>query len=90
MPMVDTDDLVSNTEIARLAEVTPAAVSNWKSRFDDFPKPVITFSNGHFQIYRWSEVREWLTTPRTVTYTQPARIVTRTLPARFQREEDHQ
>jgi hypothetical protein len=33
------DGLVTASEIARLAEVGRAAVSNWRRRFDDFPEP---------------------------------------------------
>lgn len=86
--IVDTDDLVSHTDIARMAEVSPAAVSNWVKRHENFPKPVAVFANGKFKVYLWSEIREWLTTPRTITYERPARVVTRTLPAKFRKEEE--
>jgi len=33
------ESLVSAAEIARLAGVTRAAVSNWRKRYDDFPGP---------------------------------------------------
>lgn len=81
---VDTDDLCSNVDIARMAKVTPAAVSNWQARHPDFPRPVASFSNGKFKLYLWSQVREWLTSPHTVTYERPAKVISRTLPPRYQ------
>ncbi|MBB1246767.1 N-6 DNA methylase, partial [Streptomyces durbertensis] len=39
-PAPDAGPLVTGSEIARLAGVTRAAVSNWRKRYDDFPTPV--------------------------------------------------
>ncbi|WP_017975203.1 HsdM family class I SAM-dependent methyltransferase [Actinopolyspora halophila] len=48
---------VSAADIARLAEVGRAAVSNWRRRFGDFPEPVAgTQANPLFEL---DEVREW-------------------------------
>ena len=50
--------LVTPSEIASLAGVGPSAVSNWRSRSNDFP-PSVTRS-GHVDLFDLSEVVEWL------------------------------
>ncbi|MFZ3493977.1 N-6 DNA methylase [Streptomyces sp. 5.8] len=50
--------LVTGAEIARLAGVTRAAVSNWRRRYDDFPAPVGGAANSH--LFALVEVQEWL------------------------------
>lgn len=52
------DALVTAAEIARLAGVTRAAVSNWRRRYDSFPAPA-TDSTGS-PLFALSEVRAWL------------------------------
>jgi phage terminase Nu1 subunit (DNA packaging protein) len=37
--LIETDDIINSTEIAELFGVSQPAVSNWKKRHDDFPKP---------------------------------------------------
>jgi hypothetical protein len=49
--------LVSAAEIARLAGVTRAAVSNWRKRHPDYPSPVGSERNALFPL---PEVRAWL------------------------------
>jgi hypothetical protein len=51
------DALVSAAEIARIAGVTRAAVTNWRKRYPDFPKPVGGERNPLFAL---SDVRAWL------------------------------
>lgn len=86
--IVDTDDLVTTLDIARAVGMYPSAVSNWAARHEDFPKPV--YQRPKCRLYLWSQVREWLTTPRTYEVHLPAKIgVTRTLPARFPVESDN-
>jgi hypothetical protein len=51
------DALVSAAEIARIAGVTRAAVTNWRKRYPDFPKPVGGERNPLFAL---SAVRAWL------------------------------
>lgn len=46
------------SEIADLAGVTRQAVTNWRQRFDDFPKPVQTLQAG--PVWEAEAVREWL------------------------------
>ncbi|RNL87540.1 N-6 DNA methylase [Halostreptopolyspora alba] len=50
--------LVSPAEIARLAGVTRAAVSNWRRRHSDFPTPAS--GTGNSALFPFREVRDWL------------------------------
>ncbi|WP_166024359.1 N-6 DNA methylase [Streptomyces chilikensis] len=50
--------LVTGSEIARLAGVTRAAVSNWRRRYDDFPEPAGGGPNS--PLFDLAEIRSWL------------------------------
>ncbi|MFF9124008.1 N-6 DNA methylase [Streptomyces sp. NPDC014889] len=50
--------LVTGSEIARLAGVTRAAVSNWRRRYDDFPAP--TGGSANSPLFDLAEVNTWL------------------------------
>ncbi|MFD4934419.1 N-6 DNA methylase [Streptomyces virginiae] len=50
--------LVTGAEIARLAGVTRAAVSNWRRRYDDFPAPAGGAANS--RLFALVEVQAWL------------------------------
>ncbi|MFI1004756.1 N-6 DNA methylase [Streptomyces galbus] len=50
--------LVTGSEIARLAGVTRAAVSNWRRRYEDFPAPAGGSANS--PLYSLPEVQAWL------------------------------
>jgi hypothetical protein len=50
--------LVTASEIARLAGVTRAAVSNWRRRYDDFPAPAGGGANS--PLYALADVQAWL------------------------------
>ncbi len=50
--------LVTGSEIARLAGVTRAAVSNWRRRYEDFPAPAGGAASG--PLYALTEVQAWL------------------------------
>lgn len=52
------DLLVSGSEIARLAGVTRAAVSNWRRRYDDFPTPAGGGANS--PLFALPDVEAWL------------------------------
>ncbi|MBW8483943.1 N-6 DNA methylase [Actinomadura parmotrematis] len=54
----DDEALVSGAEIARLAGVTRAAVSNWRKRYPDFPEPV--GGGNRSTLFRLPEVQAWL------------------------------
>jgi hypothetical protein len=50
--------LVTSAEIARMAGIDRAAVSNWRRRYEDFPKPVAgTASSPQFSL---EQVESWL------------------------------
>ncbi|MDI3420122.1 N-6 DNA methylase [Streptomyces luteolus] len=50
--------LVTGAEIARLAGVTRAAVSNWRRRYGDFPPA--QGGSASSPLFAWPEVRDWL------------------------------
>lgn len=49
---------VTAADIARLAGVGRAAVSNWRRRYDDFPQPVGGTANS--PLFELSEIQSWL------------------------------
>ncbi|PZT78149.1 N-6 DNA methylase [Streptomyces sp. AC1-42W] len=56
------DPLVTAAEIARLAGVTRAAVSNWRRRYADFPAPATDSTSS--PLFDLAEVRAWLDAQR--------------------------
>ncbi|MFD6414886.1 class I SAM-dependent DNA methyltransferase [Streptomyces sp. NPDC060194] len=50
--------LVTGAEVARLAGVTRAAVSNWRRRYEDFPSMV--GGSASSPLFAWPAVEEWL------------------------------
>jgi chromosome partitioning protein len=52
------EGMVGLAEIAQIAGVTPAAVSNWRSRFADFPTPIANLRAG--PVFDRNQVRRWL------------------------------
>lgn len=59
-----TNALVTGAEIARLAGVTRAAVSNWRRRYSDFPAPAGGGVNS--PLFDLTEVQVWLDRQRKV------------------------
>ncbi|MFI7020213.1 N-6 DNA methylase [Streptomyces sp. NPDC050164] len=57
-PATPTNPLVTGSEIARIAGVTRAAVSNWRRRYDDFPAPASGGANS--PLFDLAEVQAWL------------------------------
>ena len=57
-PASQATPLVTGSEIARLAGVTRAAVSNWRRRYGDFPAPVGGGVNS--PLFDLAEVQAWL------------------------------
>src|SRR5258708_1539162 len=53
------EDLITASEIADIAGVSRPAVSNWRRRFKDFPKP-ISVSPGGGDLFRFDQVERWL------------------------------
>ncbi|MEU7027723.1 N-6 DNA methylase [Streptomyces sp. NPDC046275] len=56
------DPLITGAEIARIAGVTRAAVSNWRRRYKDFPSPVGGSSGT--PLFSLADVRAWLAKQR--------------------------
>ncbi|MFB9730040.1 N-6 DNA methylase [Haloechinothrix salitolerans] len=52
------DSLVTASEVAKLAGVGRAAVSNWRRRYADFPDPV--GGTGSSPTFRYADVERWL------------------------------
>ncbi|WP_077798639.1 N-6 DNA methylase [Streptomyces sp. JHA26] len=57
-PTTSANPSVTGSEIARIAGVTRAAVSNWRRRYDDFPAPVGGGANS--PLFDLAEVQAWL------------------------------
>lgn len=71
------DALVTAAEVARLAGVGRAAVSNWRRRHLDFPEPVP--GSGAAPAFRLAEVERWLRDQGKLTRTDPVAAVWRAL-----------
>ncbi|WP_344128315.1 N-6 DNA methylase [Luedemannella flava] len=56
--MTTNRDEVTAAEIARIAEVGRAAVSNWRRRYADFPQPVGGTPTS--PTFAWADVEQWL------------------------------
>ena len=52
------DDLLGINEIAELARVSKQAVANWRTRFPDFPKPIVELRAG--PVFRARQIQNWL------------------------------
>ncbi|GHB15809.1 SAM-dependent methyltransferase [Streptomyces viridiviolaceus] len=61
-PAAPAGPMVTGSEIARLAGVTRAAVSNWRRRYDDFPAPAGGSVNS--PLFALTEVQTWLSKQR--------------------------
>jgi type I restriction-modification system DNA methylase subunit/predicted DNA-binding transcriptional regulator AlpA len=57
VPVNDDDALVSLADVAEMAGVTRPAVSNWRSRHLDFPKPVE--ETGATSLFRLGDIKAW-------------------------------
>jgi len=51
------EELVGIAEIAKMFDVSPSAVTNWRSRFADFPKPIALLKSG--PIFKEEQIQEW-------------------------------
>ena len=51
------DELVGIAEIAKMFDVSPAAVTNWRNRFKDFPKPVTILKSG--PVFKAEHIEKW-------------------------------
>ena len=71
---------VTSAEIARLANVGRAAVSNWRKRHPDFPEPVL--EPGGSTTFRRDAVERWLRKQGKLADASPADVVWRILDAK--------
>lgn len=55
---MDTTALLGTAEIAELAGVSKQAVSNWRMRYDHFPKPIQTLQSG--PVWEREKVEAWV------------------------------
>src|ERR1039457_2616340 len=56
--MANPADLLSVSDVARLAGVRPSAVANWRDRHDDFPAPAARSGAG--PVFQREDVLSWL------------------------------
>ena len=73
LPPAPSDEYLNFQEIARRAGVTPAAVTNWRIRHDDFPQPAKEI--GKTKLFSARQVNAWLASrearqPKAVTEMQ--------------------
>lgn len=55
---MSTDNLVGVAEIAELADVTKQAVSNWRMRYDHFPRPIQDLQSG--PVWEREKIEAWV------------------------------
>lgn len=63
--IVDTDDLITAREIGVMLDVGIAAIHNYRSRYPDFPKPVV--QKDRSTLWNRPEIEEWIAKPRMTT-----------------------
>ena len=51
------EKLVGIAEIAKMFDVSSAAVTNWRTRSDDFPKPVVILKSG--PVFKAEQIEKW-------------------------------
>ena len=51
------DQFVGIAEIADLCNVSSAAVTNWRKRFNDFPQPIAVLKAG--PVFKAEEIEKW-------------------------------
>jgi type I restriction-modification system DNA methylase subunit/predicted DNA-binding transcriptional regulator AlpA len=54
----DSGPLISLTDVAKMAQVSRPAVSNWRRRYEDFPQPVQ--ETGATSLFQLAEVERWM------------------------------
>lgn len=55
----DLDDLVATSDLADHFGVGKPAVSNWITRYPDFPQPLVTVARGTAPLFSLSAVADW-------------------------------
>ena len=69
-------DLVSAADVAKMAGVGYACVSNWQTRHD-FPQPVAVVANGTTRLWYRARVATWLAERATATTAAKTRRIER-------------
>jgi predicted DNA-binding transcriptional regulator AlpA len=58
MVKIEIENMIGLIEIAEVAGVGAPAVSNWRERHEDFPKPIVEVSGT--PIFDFREIHAWL------------------------------
>ncbi len=59
-PMVNTEDLISATEVAQILGLRHYnTVTTYLRRYEDFPQPVVDLSGGRIRLWRRQDVQAW-------------------------------
>jgi hypothetical protein len=59
-PRVNTEDLVSATDVAELLGLTHHnSVTTYLHRYEDFPRPVVDRSNGRIRLWLRQDILLW-------------------------------
>ena len=67
MSAMDWSNVVASSDIATRVGVERAVVSNWISRYPEFPEPVHKVAGGATKLWLWSDVELWLEKKRRQT-----------------------
>jgi chromosome partitioning protein len=55
---LESNNLIGISEVAKVAGVSAAAVSNWRSRYTDFPAPLVEMQSG--PVFDKTQILDWL------------------------------
>ena len=59
-PQVNTEDLISASEVARILGLAHHnSVSTYLKRYDDFPRPIIDLTESRIRLWLRPEIVEW-------------------------------
>jgi predicted DNA-binding transcriptional regulator AlpA len=63
--LIDPDDLIDSRQVAEMLGLSShRAVSVYRSRYEDFPPPVVVRSEGQCVLWHRPDVQEWQTSRR--------------------------
>lgn len=57
--LVPAEHLVAASDIADWFKVKPSAISNWKQRYDSFPKPIAIVARGKVALWLREDIAVW-------------------------------
>lgn len=65
-PLVDTDDLIDSSEVAKILGLSHRnSVSLYQRRYPNMPRPVVEGGGGRTKLWLRSELRTWQETRRS-------------------------